>query len=538
MDWMSYNNIIVKTTLNLLMGTLLVVIFAGIFAGQIFAQNGTWTTKTPMPSNLAQHGSVSIGETLYMVGGYTVATCPQPFTNTFAYDVTSNSWSLKAPLGTGRSGLAVATVDGKIYAIGGSNCATTFKTTEVYDPLTNTWTGVADLPSQRVFAASGTVNGFIYVISGSDGVTGLTNTNYKYDPASNTWSEAAPIPTARYLSAAGVVDGILYVVGGSGSNSSIPWNIVEAYNPLSNTWVAKAPMPTARQALAVSVVNGILYAVGGQTQAGANLTTVEAYNPITDTWTVVPSIPGVGRAGAAAVSSTAALFVTGGFSSSGMLSDNQMFTPESATPSPTPSPTPTSIPTPTPSPTPTSTKGGRADVCIGSFAGTSFGNLVVPKDQTCQLNQFNVVNGDVKVEKGASLIVCPDNQIKGSVKAHQPNSVYISDLTGGPCSPAKALGITIDGDVKVEGGNSVSLTGNPWGGIAVIKGSVKIEKVAGVSIQSFNNLSKIVGDVKIEHSSNVTVADNVIGGNLKINGTTGSCTQQNNSVSGKLSSCP
>lgn len=183
-------------------------------------------------------------------------------------------------------------------------------------------------------------------------------------------------------------------------------------------------------------------------------------------------------------------------------------------------------------------KNGGADVCVGSYFGASFGDLVVPAGQTCQLNQFNVVNGDVKVEKDANLIVCPDNQIQGSVKAHQPNSVYISDLTGGPCGPIKALGVTIGGDIKVEGGSSVSFVGNPFGGVAVIQGNIKVENVSAVSIQSFNNLSSIHGDIKVEHSGDVTVTDNVIGGDLKIKGTTGLCSEQNNSISGKVDSCP
>ena len=73
--------------------------------------------------------------------------------------------------------------------------------------------------------------------------------------------------------------------------------------------------------------------------------------------------------------------------------------------------------------------------------------------------------------------------------------------------------------------------------MAVIKGSVKIEKVEAVVIQYFNNLSSIQGDVKVEHSGDVAVLDNVISGDLKIKGTTGSCIEQDNLVSGKLSSC-
>lgn len=177
-------------------------------------------------------------------------------------------------------------------------------------------------------------------------------------------------------------------------------------------------------------------------------------------------------------------------------------------------------------------------ICSGNYTYTTFGDLIVPQGQTCQLDQFNVVNGNIKVEKDASLVICPDNQIHGDVKAQKANSVYISDQTGGLCSPAKALGIIIDGDVKMEGGNSFTLFGNPWGGIAVIHGNVKADNVKSVSIQSFNNLSNILGNVNLEHNGDVVVSDNIIGKDLKINSTSISCLEQNNSVSGKTNSCP
>lgn len=184
-------------------------------------------------------------------------------------------------------------------------------------------------------------------------------------------------------------------------------------------------------------------------------------------------------------------------------------------------------------------EGGGAQTCVGNYAGTVFSeDLVVPEGQTCQLDQFNVVYGSIRVEKGADLIVCPDNAIHGDVKSHGANSVYISDLTGWPCSEAKALGITIDGDVKVEGGGSVSLIGNPYGGVAVIKGNIKVEHVGDVSIQNFHNLSAVEGNVKVERSGTVTVTDNIIGGDLRIKGTEGSCVEQNNLVVGRRNSCP
>ena len=175
-------------------------------------------------------------------------------------------------------------------------------------------------------------------------------------------------------------------------------------------------------------------------------------------------------------------------------------------------------------------------VCTGEYSYASLNDLIVPKGQTCTIGRFNVVNGNIEVKEGANLVVCPDNDIHGNIKADRPNSIFISDQLIGPCAPLspppKALGIIIDGDIKVESGNSFTLIGNPAGVVAV-KGDVKIERTQTVAIMQFT----INGDVNIKHSTDVTVTDNVIGGDLKIKGTSGTCTENNNSVSGKVDSC-
>ena len=177
------------------------------------------------------------------------------------------------------------------------------------------------------------------------------------------------------------------------------------------------------------------------------------------------------------------------------------------------------------------------EACIGSHSFSSFNNLVVPKGQTCMIGRFNVVNGDIKVREGASLIVCPDNDIKGDIKANNPNTVFISDQLIGPCAPTapppKALGITIGGDVKVEGSSSFTLVGNPLGVVA-INGDVKIKNTQTVEILQFT----VNGNVEVRNSGDVTVTDNTIGGDLKIKGTSGTCIEQGNLVAGTVDTCP
>lgn len=182
--------------------------------------------------------------------------------------------------------------------------------------------------------------------------------------------------------------------------------------------------------------------------------------------------------------------------------------------------------------------GDGAAICVGNHGGSSFKDLVVPKGQTCQLDGFNVVTGDIKVRKGASLVVCPDNDIRGDIKADKPDTILITDQTIPPCGSIKALGITVGGDIKVSDGRLVQLIGNPSGGVAVVEGDVEVKNTQTVDIRDFSNLSEIRGDVTVKDSGDVTVTANIIRGDLTIRGTRGTCVEIGNFVAGDLDSCP
>lgn len=83
--------------------------------------------------------------------------------------------------------------------------------------------------------------------------------------------------------------------------------------------------------------------------------------------------------------------------------------------------------------------------CSDRQTFSAFNNIVVPEGQTCILDQFNVVRGDIEVKQGATLVVCPDNDIAGSVRADGADTVKLSDILEPPCiSPLSHGGSTAD----------------------------------------------------------------------------------------------
>lgn len=251
---------------------------------------GRWTVADSMPSPRSDNGVATLNGKLYSVGGYyrvdVLATVD-------VYDPGTNTWSRKAPLPTARAGLGVGVVNGVLYAVGGFvPYVGSVGAVEAYDPATDTWTTKAPMLTPRDYLAVGILNGVLYAVGGyvhPGGAQMQSDSVEAYDPVSNTWTSKASMTIPRSMLGVAVVNGILYAVGGTSQNVE-----VEAYNPTTNTWTTKASMPTKRSGLGVGVVNGLIYAVGGVPIPGDTqgfLNTVEAYDPSTNIWTTKAKMP-------------------------------------------------------------------------------------------------------------------------------------------------------------------------------------------------------------------------------------------------------
>jgi uncharacterized repeat protein (TIGR01451 family) len=214
-------------------------------------------------------------------------------------------WRSVAPMPTGRDGLAVTSLNGKIYAIGGRGG---LNVVEEFDPTVEpngTWTRKADMPTGRWGLAAVALNGKIYAIGGDGGL----NIVEEFDPTvgpDGTWTTKAPMPTPRYLLGVAALNGKIYAIGGKGGK-----NVVEEFDPTvgpDGTWTTKAPMPTGRYGLAVTALNGKIYAIGGMEGKGK---VVEEYDPTTNTWTRKADMP-IRRDRFAAISLNGKIYTIGG----------------------------------------------------------------------------------------------------------------------------------------------------------------------------------------------------------------------------------
>lgn len=234
----------------------------------------------------------------FLTASYTVALKPV----CASADAVENSWVSKASMREARSGLGVAVVNGKIYAIGGSNSsglmpsipgsAVLFNSgidgitgvTEEYDPATDSWTYKESMPTPRILFATTVYQNKIYCIGGktSSGVTGV---NEVYDPATDTWENKTSMPTARKGLTANIVNGKIYLIGGYPNRT-----LNEVYDPETDSWTTKTPAPTPLtfgfDTTTSVVFNNKIYVIGGLSQ-DQNYSLNQIYDTETDEWSYV-----------------------------------------------------------------------------------------------------------------------------------------------------------------------------------------------------------------------------------------------------------
>jgi Kelch motif len=259
-----------------------------------------WMQVAPLNHPRDQLAAASLNGKVYAIGGANPSGDPTglyaPYVE--AYDPTSGAWSDMAKLNVPRRNLAAVAVGNKIYAIGGC-CDTNgpFDTVEVYDPNTNTWTVDTQhsLPLKRTKLAATVSNATIYAIGGvvCDGDCTIANADpsvLAWDTSSGAgWSGVASLPEPReQLKAFSDDSSTVYAVGGTPSKCE---NAVTCtpfgISSLSNgQWTFFSSLGSNRSIFGAAYLSGVLYLIGGSDGTDALFTALSL--PVTPAPTAPP----------------------------------------------------------------------------------------------------------------------------------------------------------------------------------------------------------------------------------------------------------
>ena len=291
---------------------IVLALFLGIKT--VFAQDGCWTTKKDMNARRSVLSVCSVNGVIYAIGGSMSA-----YTSTStveAYYPTEDSWTIKAALPQKLCGSTASAVNNRIYVIGGSTSmlGTGYVVDSVYEynPVLNSWSRKSNIPIPLAFAAADVVGGKIYVIGGAPfGMNSAYNSVYEYNPATDTWTKKSDMPTARFLASATAVDGKIYVFGGAANINGEGFSVVEVYDPYTDTWTVKRSMPIRRCTHTSSAINGNIYIFTGGLRMATIYNDVLEYNPTLDTLFTKTSIP-TPRVAPAACSIGGKIYIFGG----------------------------------------------------------------------------------------------------------------------------------------------------------------------------------------------------------------------------------
>ena len=221
---------------------------------------------------LVGSGGNGIGDIRIYSANIGVAT----FVNSYSYNPPGYiagpflAWLSVCNLPAARYDLAAVSVNGNIYAIGGGNGSIAgfyyYSTVYVYDPSRPTlgWLNVSNLPATRAGLAAASVDGKIYAIGGYNG--NAQSKVYAYDPSRPTlgWLNVSNLPAARSGLAAASVDGKIYAIGGNNAGGNAQ-SIVYVYDPSQPMlgWLSASNLPAPRLGSTAANVNGNIYAIGG-----------------------------------------------------------------------------------------------------------------------------------------------------------------------------------------------------------------------------------------------------------------------------------
>lgn len=244
------------------MNRIILFLICSVLVGSSQAQTIVWKEVASLPEAYNGGEAISLNNEIYFVAGRTKTAKSAAF---YKFNPQQNQWTRLADIPKSATNFAMATLNGKIYAIGGDQFQ---NANREYDPDTDGWKLLKPMPTARQHINCGVFNNKIFITGGLTSWKNITKKHEVYDVLTNTWSERAAIPSLRNNATVVSLDTLMYVLGGAGTKDDIWGDVltVETYNFNSDTWMQKNDLPQLLFGPGVTVVNNAIFVLGGQTR--------------------------------------------------------------------------------------------------------------------------------------------------------------------------------------------------------------------------------------------------------------------------------
>jgi hypothetical protein len=217
-----------------------------------------------------------LGRKVYVVGGLRLGVRPVlPVDTVEIFDLDTREVTRGKPLPTPRSGLGLAALGGKLYAIGGTQVQGPNRTqtnrVEVYDPVTDTWTDGPFMPTPRECEAV-VVTGFILVPGGFASRRSLDAVEL-FIPGEQAWKRLPALSVPTSAAGVAVAGSHLYLFGNYDDRSQ-----VLAYDLRTRqTQKLKVDFKPARHAAADALGSMLVVAGGSTAETGPDRSEVQFF---------------------------------------------------------------------------------------------------------------------------------------------------------------------------------------------------------------------------------------------------------------------
>ena len=170
------------------MKTFLRILFFFLLVMQMCFAQGSWIHISDMPEIRLVHTANELNGKIYIVGGWNTEQGPI-LTTALIYDRSTGAWTTIPLLNNEfRGSHTTSVVNGKLYVMGGyatsgSSYVPSAKV-DMFDPNTGLWTSKNPMLTPRQALACASIDGKIYVMGGADLIswTGLKTLEVKCTP--------------------------------------------------------------------------------------------------------------------------------------------------------------------------------------------------------------------------------------------------------------------------------------------------------------------------------------------------------------------